>query len=73
MCSSDLYNCQEKGHYAKDCDKPKNERPQKEAKVAQQDDKRAFSNIKSFMYNNHTVIMVCVMQFAQINNYREKI
>ena len=41
MSTVTCYNCQEKGHYAKDCDKPKNERPQKEAKVAQQEDKRA--------------------------------
>lgn len=36
------YNCKEEGHFAKDCDKPKVERPQKEAKVAQKDEKRAF-------------------------------
>ena len=41
MSTVTCYNCQEKGHYAKDCDKPKNERPQKEAKVAQQEDKAA--------------------------------
>ena len=41
MSTVTCFNCQGKGHYAKDCDKPKNERPQKEAKVAQQEDKAA--------------------------------
>ena len=41
MSTVTCFNCQGKGHYAKDCDKPKNERPQKEAKVAQKEDKAA--------------------------------